>query len=139
MEWKWESLDNYKNYTDRIKKAKEAVVIDLNKDDRPSAVIQGKDGEQFCCYLDDCECKGFRIAYHGKSPCFHMIRLAMELEIINDEGRTTSQQLNHEIDVLENQLALYAWHYYILDLPDIPDKQYDALKAQYLGMLKKRG
>lgn len=138
MEWNWESLDTYKNYADRIKKAKEATVIELDRSERPSASIQGKDGETFNCYLDDCECKGFKIAYRRKSPCFHMIRLAMELNIINDEGRTAAQQLAHDIDALERQLALYAWHYYILDLPDVSDREYDDMKAQYMNLLNRR-
>ena len=65
-----------------------------------------------------------------------MVRLAMECGILNENGLTTDEQRQVDIQNLEMELALYAWHYYVLDTPDVSDKEYDYLKAKYLDMRK---
>lgn len=136
MNWEWGQVEAGR--AARALKVK-VVSLDLEEND-PSAEYVGSNGSHYTATLDDCTCPDFSIQERkgNRQPCKHIIRLAMELGILNREGRTNDQQLNHDIDALENKLAIYAWHYYILDAPDISDKEYDNLKARYMQMLKKR-
>lgn len=135
MNWEWGQAEAGR--AARALKVK-VVSMDLNSDD-PSAVFAGSSGAEYTCTLDDCTCPDFAINERKglRQPCKHITRLAMEAGILNREGRTVQQQHAVDLDDLEHRLALYAWHYYVLDSPDIPDKEYDSLKARYLSMLKK--
>lgn len=136
MKWEWGPVE-----AGRAARALKVNVISLDlKNSDPSAEFVGSKGDHYTCTLDDCTCPDFSIQQKkgNRQPCKHIIRLAMERGILNRDGRTDSQQLDYEIDVLEWELALYAWHYYVLDDPDIPDSEYDDLKERYLRLRKGR-
>lgn len=136
MNWEWGQVEAGR--AARALKVK-VVSMDLNSDD-PSAVFAGSSGARYTCTLDDCSCPDFSINERKgqRQPCKHMIRLAMELGILNREGRTVQQQTKQDLSELEHRLAIYAWHYYVLDDPDVSDNEYDRLKAQYMAMLNRK-
>ena len=133
MNWEWGSVE--KGRAERALKVK-IDSLDLNNAD-PSGVFIGSGGGQYTCTLEDCTCPDFVNNERKKQrqPCKHIIRLAMEAGILNDEGRTQDEQSACDFHSLEQKLANYAWHYYILDDPLIPDHEYDAMKRHYLKML----
>lgn len=134
MNWTWEPVDAGR--ANRALKVKVSS-LELSSDD-PCATFIGSSGTEYTCTLDDCTCPDFAINERkgNRQPCKHIIRLAMELGILNKEGRTAGQQLEKDISDLEQKLAIYAWHYYVLDVPDVSDKEYDNLKSEYLNLIK---
>ena len=135
MKWEWGNVEAGRAV--RAVKVK-VVSLDLNNDD-PAGKFIGSNGNEYTCTLDDCTCPDFAINERkGKrQPCKHIIRLAMEIGILNREGRTDSEQTAHDLHELEQELALYAWHYYVLDSPDISDNEYNKLKAVYFKLLNR--
>ena len=132
-QWNWPTVDAGR--ADRAKKEK-IISKDLNADN-PSLIIKGSGGE-YRATLSHCTCKDFSINANKGEPiaCKHMVRLAMELGILNANGLTADEQRQVDISNLETRLALYAWHYYVLNSPDVSDKEYDALKTQYLDLIE---
>lgn len=134
MSWNWGAVEPGR--AARALKVK-VVSFDLAGND-PSAKFIGSTGAEYICTLDDCTCPDFsNNEKKGKrQPCKHMIRLAMEMGILNKEGRTSEEQDAHDLARMEQSLALYAWRYYVLNSPDISDGEYDDLKQHYIEMLR---
>lgn len=134
MDWNWGSVE-----AGRVSRALKVKVLslDLHADD-PSGIFVGSSGAEYTCTLEDCTCPDFSINERkGKrQPCKHIIRLGMEMGILNKDGRTHKEQDTFNLQEMEQALAIYAWHYYVLDAPDISDEEYDKLKASYLKLLK---
>jgi len=135
MHWEWSSIDAGR--AERALKVK-IVSVDLNSN-VPSGIFAGSGGAQYTCTLEDCTCPDFAINERkgNRQPCKHIIRLAMECGILNRNGRTPQAQSAYDLNDMERTLALYAWHYYILNRPDVSDKEYDDLKAQYMTLVQK--
>ena len=133
MNWNWGPVESGR--AARALKVK-AASFDLNSPE-PSAEFIGSSGARYTCTLEDCTCPDFSINENKgqRQPCKHITRLAMELGILNRDGRTPSEQKAVDISQMEQALALYAWHYYVLDSPDISDKEYDELKSKYMSMI----
>ena len=135
MSWNWGSVE-----PGRAARALKVKVVSFDlAGDEPSAKCIGSTGAEYVCTLEDCTCPDFSINERkGKrQPCKHIIRLGMEMGILNKDGRTHKEQDVFNLQELEHALAIYAWHYYVLDAPDISDKEYDKLKADYMKMLNK--
>lgn len=133
MNWNWPTVDAGR--ADRARKVK-IISMDLTTDD-PLLIVKGSGGE-YRVTLNDCTCSDFSINANKGKPmaCKHMVRLAMELGILNANGLTADEQRQVDISNLEARLALYAWHYYVLNAPDVSDREYDALKTQYLDLIE---
>lgn len=133
MIWNWPTVD-----AGRAERAHKLKFISMNTEAaEPNAVFKGSGGE-YSSTLTGCTCPDFSININKRKPqaCKHMVRLAMECGILNENGLTPDEQRQVDIQNLEMELALYAWHYYVLDTPDVSDKEYDYLKAKYLDMRK---
>jgi predicted nucleic acid-binding Zn finger protein len=135
-EWKWGSVDEGR--AARALKVKLSSV-DLSADP-PSAVCVGSAAAPYVCTLDSCTCKDFTVqaAKGSPAPCKHIIRLAMDLNLLDRQGRTAAQRADEEFASLESRLAMHAWRYYVLHSPDIPDSEYDSMKSRYLDLLQRR-
>lgn len=132
MIWNWPTVD-----TGRAERAHKVKIISINKNaNNPEAVFKGSGGE-YTASLQECTCPDFSININKGKPmaCKHMVRLAMECGILNENGLLPKEQKRIDIEKLEMRLALYAWHYYVLDCPDVSDKEYDSLKADYMRMI----
>lgn len=133
MIWNWPTVD-----AGRAERARKVKIIEIDTNaGTPCAVFKGSGGE-YTSTLTGCTCPDFSINVNKRKPqaCKHMVRLAMECGILNENGLTPDEQRQVDVQNLEMELALYAWHYYVLDTPDISDKEYDYLKTKYLEMRK---
>lgn len=132
MNWKWGSVRNDMN---RIKNANKAEIErDTFKLNEPYAVFHGSDGDIYHTTLEVCDCPG-KSRWHTDRACSHMIRLAMEVGILDNQGRLESEQLFDDMSFEEQFLAIYSWHYYARHVKLIPDKEYDELKQQWAELL----
>ena len=133
MNWNWPTTDIGR--ADRARKVK-IISMDLNSEN-PNAVFKGSGGE-YSATLEQCSCPDFSININKGKPqaCKHMIRLAMECGILNENGLRPIEQRQVDIEALETRLSRYAWHYYVLDDPQISDREYDSLKAEYMKLRK---
>lgn len=77
----------------RIKSACEGEVtpITLSRDEQ-CATFAASDGSIHTATLEECTCTDFFMNLHGEQPCKHMIRLAMELGVMDNAGYTTSTE-----------------------------------------------
>ena len=129
MEWAWGSAD-----APRAARATKVKVLFVNDGEKPSIECEGSDGAHYYASLEACSCPDFSINQrNGKAAaCKHMVRLAVELGLLNKEGRTPRDQFLFDLQQRENLLAGYAWHYYVLNDPQISDEEYDKLKGEYM-------
>lgn len=133
MEWTWGSSD-----APRAARAAKVKVNALHREEPPSIECIGSEGKHYFATLEDCTCTDFSINQMKKKPaaCKHMVRLAMELNLLNKDGLTPRDQFLFDLEEAENRLAKYAWYYYVLDAPLISDAEYDDLKAKYMKWRK---
>lgn len=130
--WNWPMVD-----PGRANRAHELKIVSMDvTSDSPHLVCKGSGGE-YEATLTGCTCPDYSINANKRKPmaCKHMVRLAMECGILNDNGLTVEEQRQADIIILEQQLAIFAWHYYVLKKPDISDADYDAMKSRYLEMI----
>ena len=121
--WSWPLPDE-----GRVKRAKSVSLFALTRTESgPSAQCKGSTGQVYHVTLQDCTCVDFM---KNKQPCKHMIRLAIGLGLLDQNGRT-QEQSNYEIGKdLVTRIASAYWYYYVVDAPIIPDVEYDSLKRQ---------
>ena len=129
MEWNWGSTD-----APRAARAAKVKVNALNREEPPSIECIGSEGNQYFATLEDCTCTDFSINQMKKKPaaCKHMVRLAMELGLLDKDGLTPRDQFLKLYREREDFLARCAWYYYVLDAPFISDAEYDRMKAEYM-------
>ena len=90
--------------------------------------------------LRTCSCEAYKYREKlGRGPCKHMVRLAMELGLVNENGCTPEEQLAEDIRNVEARLALTAGFYHVIHQPLIADEEYDRLKTSYLELLNLAG
>ena len=117
--WKPENID-----TGRLSRALKEAPSRLIKDP-PAARFIGSHGE-YLCTLDQCNCPDFAIK--GKTmPCKHILRLALDLNIINKNGLTPDQQEKADIAVMRDELARAYGHYYLFGDSHLTDQEYDKM------------
>lgn len=129
MEWKWGSTD-----APRAARAGKVKVVSINDGAKPSIECEGSDGARYYATLESCTCPDFNINLKKAKPtaCKHMVRLAMSLGVLNQDGLTERDKFLKDYQDLESRLAKCAWYYYVLHTPLISDKEYDGLKKQYM-------
>ena len=128
MKWIWES--EAPKDAGRLKRAAKVKVDSLTiNENECTGVFIGSEGTIYHTGLDTCSCPDFAIK-QGYIPCKHILRLAMEAGIINENGNTPQQQRLADIQSLRYQIATAYGFYYCFDDPMISDKKYDELKAQ---------
>lgn len=129
MEWSWGSSD-----APRAARAAKVKVLSAKDGENPSLECEGSGGAHYYTTLESCSCADFSINMAKGKPvaCKHMVCLAMRLGFLNSEGRTPHDQFLHDFQELEDRLAKYAWHYYVLDDALISDQEYDELKSAYM-------
>ena len=81
MDWKWGLLD-----TGRVERAKKVKLLSVDSASS-SCRCAGSSGVVYDTTLISCTCSDFTIQ-HGAQPCKHIIRLAMELDVLNENGMT---------------------------------------------------
>lgn len=122
MEWKWDIADDIKK-VERSRKVK----IDTIDQDHLCGKFVGSAGEIYQTTLDECTCFDF---VKTNSFCKHMLRLAMELGLVNTNGRTEEQQHAVDLSNAKNTLALCYGHYHLFGESILSDEEYDALKQK---------
>ena len=132
MNWEWDSV---KSDAGMLKKAKEVKILSLKMDDNDLyATFQGEKGEEYTTTLDDCSCPQ-KSRFKPAQACKHMVRLAMEVGVLDANGRTEQERFEDEVNDLETDLAKWAWYYYQLKKPLVTDAIYTASKRKYFEML----
>lgn len=121
MTWKWTVNDEK-----RVERARKIKDISIDQEHRTMECV-GSTGEVYHVSLESCTCMDFS---RKKDACKHMIRLAMELGILNSAGYSAEQQ--RSMDLLEAKGKLAYWYgcYYLFNDPVVSDREYDALKQK---------
>lgn len=121
MEWNWSEIDARK-----AERARSVRVFTMDKERRSMECV-GSTGEIYTATLESCTCKDFSI---NRSACKHMVRLAMELGVLDEHGRNAEQQ--QVFDRTEAMARLAYWYgcYYLFDSPVVSNDEYDALKSR---------
>lgn len=142
MKWEWGSVTR-KRYAAAMKTKPEEMTI---TDDECYGKFEGSEGEIYKTDLNACGCKSFAIG-HGRYPCKHMIRLAIEANLINqsniepDEAVHTAKEKPHQINLddavqkakddkaVKDIVALAYGYYHLYGEKLIPDESYDLFKT----------
>lgn len=129
--YKWNYLDTDER---TLKAAKKEKPENLRTDD-PYAFFVGRSGE-YDTTLSSCTCLDFIINRRdGRTACKHIVRLAMELGMIDENGSFTDMaELNDGIrrQFLRRdmeKLAFAAGMYHLYGERQMSDKEYDSLKC----------
>lgn len=132
MIWNWPMID-----ADKAKRAKSVKLTVARHGDNPEAIALGSRGEEYTVTGEGCTCKDFAI-HHGSSPCKHMVKLAMEMGVLNGDGLTEGEQQERDIERAKDAFALAFGYYHVFGEKLLSDKEYDKLKARLkeLGMLR---
>lgn len=126
-EWKWEVRASSLKKAVKYQSA-DILSIDKNK---PLIVIKGSKGDVHTANLEECDCTDFRMVQGGVHACKHMIRLAIELGIINKNGNTPEQQDAADKHEYRNVIAMAYGRYHLFHEPVMTDAEYDTLKKEY--------
>lgn len=125
LSWPWAAVD-----PGRVQRAKKVSVLRVDPASA-SGEFAGSSGEVYAASLVSCSCRDFALQ-HGAQPCKHMVRLAMELHVINDAGLTPTQQREADLKADTDALARAYGYYYLLGRPVLSDAEYDRLKSRVL-------
>ena len=128
MKWSWGPVD-----TEKVKRAKKVKLHSIDADKNEGQAI-GSSGELYDVTLQTCTCKIFAIDMQkGKpAPCKHIVKLAMELGILDNEGQTADEKELRDFDALEQRLMKCAWYFWQRGERIISDDEYDDLMGQYV-------
>lgn len=120
--WNWEVRES------SLKKAVEFKPAEIQSIDKskPFIVINGHTAN-----LDECDCQDFIKSKGGVHACKHMIRLAIELGVINKSGNTPEQQYAADKHEYRNVIAMAYGRYHLFHEPLMTDEEYDKMKAEY--------
>lgn len=121
MSWNWPEIDKKK-----VERAKSVKILTLDKENCALECI-GSGGEIYQVSLSSCTCTDFARKHDA---CKHMIRLAMELGILNESGNTMEQQREVDLFIAKHDLAYWFGCYYLFNSPVVSDDEYDALKRK---------
>lgn len=126
-------MDYDKILPSRLKSSKSTHLESIDKS-VPCAVFRSSDGDDtYHTTLENCECVSYFV--NRDTPCKHMVRLAMEIGIIDADGFTPSSRRQHDLSEMRTQLSFAFANYYLFDDPTISDREYDALKQRYYALL----
>lgn len=117
----WTDIDE-----ERVERAKKVHVFSVNKETKSAECI-GSKGERYNTTLNSCQCGDY---IRRQAVCKHMIRLAMELGLLNSHGRTDEEQQAMDISEAKEKLAYWYGCYYLLNERVVSDAEYDALKEK---------
>ena len=88
MLWAWDIGDDIK----KLERAKKVKIDVIDRENNKGKFI-GSSGEIYRTNLLECTCVDFSVK---KTFCKHMLRLAMELGVVNSNGRTPEQQEEYD-------------------------------------------
>lgn len=117
----WTNIDE-----ERVARAKKVTISSVDEKAQ-SAECVGSKGERYLTTLNSCQCGDY---IRKRAVCKHMIRLAMELGLLNEYGRTSEDQRDFEIRETKKKLAYWYGCYYLLKEPVVSDAEYNALKEK---------
>lgn len=128
--WVWQSVDENR-VKNAIKIAKASV--HLNRTEEEATIESSPDrktGEivAHVVTLTSCSCQDFNINNRGEKPCKHIIRLGMELGILNQNGLTPEQQREKDVIELRDRIARASGYYHVFHSPICTDEVYDQMK-----------
>lgn len=104
------------------------VSIDHAKE-HPTALCKGSHGESYAVTLEGCTCVDF-VKNRQTRPCKHMIALAMQCRLLNENGLTYEQETKFTTYELAAKVALASGFYNVFHKSVIPDNVYNALKYE---------
>lgn len=129
MLWKWGSVDKAKY--------NRALKTDLQASKQTPQNVMGIFVGNFGVYrttLNACECVDFT-SHHGEQPCKHMVRLAIEAGLIDEEGRAPYSDLYDSLNDMYTTIAVASGLYHVFSDSFLTDSEYDLLKQKYARTL----
>ena len=127
-EWTYDSMDS-----GRLKRSKQTTIIPGTLDQETgSAVFQGSSGTHKTT-LHSCTCVDF-CTRSGAAPCKHIIRLGLELGLIDENGYTSEERIEANTAYLKEQIACAYGMYHIFHEPIVSKQEYDEMCFQYHQM-----
>ena len=123
MPWNWSELDKK-----RVERASSVNVLNIDVENSAMECL-GSGGEIYQVSLTSCTCIDFARKHEA---CKHMIRLAMELGILDESGNTMQPPRETELFLAKQDLAYWFGCYYLLNSPVVSDDEYDALKRKLI-------
>ena len=127
--WSWDVPDEGR--VNRSKKVKFSSIV--HTENEISGQCFGSHGELYRVTLKDCSCVDFS-KNKKMQPCKHMIALAMQCNILNNNGLTHDQDYDRVVEQLAIKVALAAGYYHVFDKPIISDVAYATLKYELWDM-----
>ncbi|MBP3541854.1 MAG: SWIM zinc finger family protein [Clostridia bacterium] len=122
MLWSWDIGDDVQ----KLERAKKVKIDVIDRKNNRGKFI-GSSGEIYRTNLLECTCVDFSIK---KTFCKHMLRLAIELGVVNRYGRTPEQQQTVDLTNEKNTLALSYGYFYLFGTELLSDEEYDSLKTK---------
>lgn len=119
--WKWQEIEAAK-----VERAKKVKLLATDPDTQQAECV-GSSGEIYKTTLNSCTCIDYA---RNHNACKHMVRLAMEVGILNEKGKTVEQQQAFDLMEAKNALALWYGYYYLFQKRIVSDVEYDALKQK---------
>lgn len=89
-----------------------------------------------------CDCEYFIKSLRQRTPCKHIIRFCKNHGYVSDSELLSLLALDEDDPAfskdksfrkIEEYLARYCWHYYVLQKPEVTNEEYDRLKSIYFN------
>lgn len=116
----------------RVTAAKTAHLVSVDKDAQTAVFLSSDNLSHYETSLARCDCTYFISKY---DLCKHMVRLAMELGVVNSEGRTPRAQFEYDYERLRNQIALAYGYAKYFEEPIMSERAFESAVNEYRELL----
>ena len=116
----------------RVTAAKTAHLVSVDKDAQTAVFLSSDNLSHYETSLARCNCTYFISKY---DLCKHMVRLAMELGVVNSEGRTPRAQFEYDYERLRNQIALAYGYAKYFEEPIMSERAFESAVNEYRELL----
>lgn len=116
----------------RVTAAKTAHLVSVDKDAQTAVFLSSDNLSHYETSLSRCDCTYFISKY---DLCKHMVRLAMELGVVNSEGRTPRAQYEYDYSRLRNQIALAYGYAKYFEEPIMSERAFESAVNEYRELL----
>lgn len=116
----------------RVNGAHSATLVSIDRKKRTAVFLSSDKVTHYHTSLKKCECTYFVSKY---DLCKHMVRLAMELGVVNSEGRTPRAQFEYDYERLRNQIALAYGYAKYFEEPIMSEKAFESAVNEYRKLL----
>lgn len=116
----------------RVKAAKSTHLLAVDRKNETATFLSSDKETVYHTSLTGCECVYY--CTHG-DPCKHVVRLAMELGVLNSNGVPPEEQDRRDCAAYRDKLALAFGYKHLFGEPTMSDEEFNSLYREYNDFL----